>query len=86
LAVQDIYHIGAEKIVVGKVLSGQIHQGQELRIFPRRQDVKVNAIRIFQGTINKDLIQTYLEFCLACVLYTQSVAFDKISIKGFKII
>ena len=41
-------------------------------------------IRIFQGTINKVLIRAYLEFAIACALYTKETPIEKVSVKGFK--
>ena len=41
-------------------------------------------IRAFQGTVNKKLAQAYLEFVVACVLYTRKAAFKNISVEGFK--
>ena len=41
-------------------------------------------VRIFQGTLNPILIQAYLEFCLACALYTKTVRFSDVSVPGLK--
>lgn len=41
-------------------------------------------VRIFQSTLNPILIQAYLEFCLACALYTKGVRFEDVSISGLK--
>ena len=45
---------------------------------------KTVEIRIFQGTVNKKLAQAYLEFVVACVLYTKKTAFKNVSVRGFK--
>lgn len=41
-------------------------------------------VRIFQGTVNKKLIQAYLEFCLAVTLFTKSVDFEQVSPNGLR--
>jgi hypothetical protein len=41
-------------------------------------------VRIFQGTVNKKLIQAYLEFCLAVTLFTKSVDFRQVNPNGLR--
>ena len=41
-------------------------------------------VRIFQSTLNKGLIQAYLEFALASSLYTRQVRFEDVSVSGLK--
>ena len=41
-------------------------------------------IRIFQSTLNPKLIQAYLEFAMACSMYTKRVRFQDVSISGLK--
>lgn len=45
---------------------------------------KTVEVRIFQGTVNKNLIMAYLEFCLAAALYTKYTKFEKVTDKGFR--
>ncbi|MGE5197654.1 MAG: sulfate adenylyltransferase subunit 1 [Deltaproteobacteria bacterium] len=46
-SVQDVYEINGEKIIAGKVLSGTIKQGQDIRLFPSQKDSRVNSIKVF---------------------------------------
>lgn len=41
-------------------------------------------IRIFQGTLNRKLIKAYLEFAMACTLYTENTNFNDVSVDGLK--
>jgi len=41
-------------------------------------------IRIFQSTLNPKLIQAYLEFALACAIYTRNIRFQDVSVAGLK--
>lgn len=51
--VQDVYDIAGEKVVVGKVLSGSIKQGQEIRISPSGKSARVKSIKVFGKTLKK---------------------------------
>ncbi|HNV86505.1 MAG TPA: GTP-binding protein [Candidatus Omnitrophota bacterium] len=46
-SVQDIYSIAGEKIVAGKVISGQIKRGQSVIRLPSSQKTKITGIKIF---------------------------------------
>ena len=46
--VQDIYEIGGEKIIVGKVASGVIKKRQEVVFLPSFKGAKIKDIRIFK--------------------------------------
>lgn len=41
-------------------------------------------IRIFQSTLNPKLIQAYLEFALACAVYTKDARFEDVNIYAYK--
>lgn len=50
--VQDIYDIESQRIIVGRVASGQIKKGDKVILLPLRKQVEVAAIRAF-GEDNK---------------------------------
>ncbi len=52
LPVQDIYEMDGEEIIVGRVASGEIRQGQEAVILPLLTGTTVKSLRIF-GDFNK---------------------------------
>lgn len=45
--VQDTYDLGGEKVIVGKVISGSIREGQSVKVFPSLKEAKIKAIKIF---------------------------------------
>ncbi|MBN1527110.1 MAG: 50S ribosome-binding GTPase [Candidatus Omnitrophica bacterium] len=49
--VQDVYDISGEKIAVGKVLSGRIRQGQEVKVLPSMAPARIKAIKVFGKTL-----------------------------------
>lgn len=53
LPIQDIYKINGEIIIVGKLSSSTIKQGQTVRLFPSLKDVRIKSIKIFEKNITK---------------------------------
>lgn len=51
--IQDVYKNGNEKIVVGKISSGLIKQGQAITLLPSLQNTRVNSIRIFGKNVKQ---------------------------------
>jgi sulfate adenylyltransferase subunit 1 (EFTu-like GTPase family) len=47
LAIQDIYEIKNEKIIVGRLLSGAIKPGQEVTLLPSLKNTVVNSLKTF---------------------------------------
>lgn len=45
--VQDVYPLGGERIVFGKVNSGRILRGQEVVIFPQNTPARIKQIKVF---------------------------------------
>ncbi|HTY44468.1 MAG TPA: GTP-binding protein [Patescibacteria group bacterium] len=50
---QDVYRMGQEDIVVGKVVAGRIKQGQRVSIAPSFRQARIRAIRIFPGRLKQ---------------------------------
>ena len=50
--IQDIYEINGEKIIVGRIASGMVKQGQEVVFCPSFKGTRINSIRVF-GKRNK---------------------------------
>ncbi|MBU3912395.1 MAG: GTP-binding protein [Candidatus Omnitrophica bacterium] len=50
--IQDIYEINGEKIIVGRIASGMVKQGQEVVLCPSFKGTRINSIRVF-GKRNK---------------------------------
>ena len=48
--VQDVYEIDGEKIIVGRVASGMIKEGQAVVICPSINETRIDSIRVFGGT------------------------------------
>ena len=46
--IQDIYEVDAERIIVGRVASGKIEQGQKVVLLPTSRDATIKAIKVFQ--------------------------------------
>ncbi|MFH1996812.1 MAG: GTP-binding protein [Candidatus Omnitrophota bacterium] len=46
--VQDIYSIDGERILVGKVASGEVRQGQTAKLLPADAEVTIESIKVFQ--------------------------------------
>lgn len=46
--IQDIYELDGEWIIVGKVASGMIRQGQKVVLLPTTTDATIKAIKVFQ--------------------------------------
>lgn len=51
--VQDVYAVAEEQVVVGKVISGEIRQGQEVLVLPMVAGAEVKNIKKFLNNINK---------------------------------
>ena len=54
--IQDVYELDGEKIIVGRVASGMIEQGQKVVLLPSARDATIEAIKVFQDertTANK---------------------------------
>jgi len=51
--VQDIYGAGGKKIMVGKILSGTLSKGEEIKLLPSYSEARVSAIEIFGKTPSK---------------------------------
>ncbi|MFC1590835.1 GTP-binding protein [Candidatus Omnitrophota bacterium] len=51
--VQDIYQIDGQKLVVGKVASGVISQGQGATLLPCNEDISIDSIKVFQEKRSK---------------------------------
>ncbi len=45
--IQDIYEINGEKIIVGRVASGIVKQGQNIILLPSMRETRINFIRAF---------------------------------------
>jgi sulfate adenylyltransferase large subunit len=54
--VKDIYEIGGERIIVGKVLSGIIKQGQTVMLFPSFKSARITSIKVFGEIVKKACI------------------------------
>jgi small GTP-binding protein len=52
-AVQDIYETNGERIVAGKVISGNIYRNQEVAIHPTYAHAKIKALKVFGQKIKK---------------------------------
>jgi len=46
--IQDIYEVDADRIIVGRVASGKIEQGQKVVLLPSARDATIKAIKVFQ--------------------------------------
>ena len=46
--IQDVYELDSEKIIVGRVASGMIKQGQKVVLLPTTSDATIKAIKVFQ--------------------------------------
>ncbi|UCC94795.1 MAG: GTP-binding protein [Candidatus Omnitrophota bacterium] len=46
--IQDIYELDGEKIIVGRVASGEIRQGQKVSVLPNLQYTTIRAIKVFE--------------------------------------
>lgn len=49
LPIQDVYEINNEKVVVGRVISGEINKNDDVDIYPSKEKTKVKEIKIFEG-------------------------------------
>lgn len=47
MPIQDIYEIEGKKIIVGRILSGEIIRGQEITLFPSLRQARINSIKVF---------------------------------------
>lgn len=45
--IQDIYEMGGEKIIAGRVASGTIKKGQKVIVFPSGDESKIRAVKVF---------------------------------------
>ncbi len=52
-SIQDIYEIDGERIIVGKVLSGIIKQGQTITLFPPFKNTRISSIKVFGEAVKK---------------------------------
>jgi len=46
LPIQDIYNINKEKIIVGRIISGEIKKGEKVNILPPNKEYKVKKIKV----------------------------------------
>ncbi|MCM8765826.1 MAG: GTP-binding protein [Candidatus Omnitrophica bacterium] len=51
--IQDIYEIKGEKMVVGRLLSGRLKEGEEVMLYPSLEEVRVNSLKIFERNLKK---------------------------------
>jgi small GTP-binding protein len=49
LPIQDIYEINNEKVVVGRIISGEINKNDDVDVYPSKEKTKVKEIKIFEG-------------------------------------
>jgi len=52
--IQDIYDIGNDRIIVGRVASGVIRQGQDVTLLPSFAEAKITAVKAFGKTNKKE--------------------------------
>ncbi|MHC9538713.1 MAG: GTP-binding protein [Vulcanimicrobiota bacterium] len=57
LPVQDIYEIDGEEVIVGRVASGEIRQGQEIVLLPNLAGATVKSVRIFGDSSKKSALE-----------------------------
>lgn len=48
MAVQDIYPLNGEDIIVGRICSGKIKRGDKVVILPARKESSVSSVRVFE--------------------------------------
>ncbi len=46
-SVQDIYRINGEKVAIGKIISGNIRNGEKVKILPINKECNIKTIRVF---------------------------------------
>ena len=51
--VQDIYDIDGEKVIVGRVSSGVIKEGQKIALLPSSAETRISAVRVFGKILKK---------------------------------
>jgi sulfate adenylyltransferase subunit 1 (EFTu-like GTPase family) len=66
--VQDVYEIDNEKIIVGKVLSSILKQGQEVILMPSLEKIKIRFIKVFP----KNIKQACQGMCVGLILEATS--------------
>ncbi len=49
LPIQDVYEIGSERIIVGRVASGTVKRGQDIILLPSMRVARINAIKASGG-------------------------------------
>lgn len=53
LPIQDVYEINGEKIIVGKILSGKVLQGQGIKLLPSGKKTKIALVKAFGKALKK---------------------------------